>query len=90
MLMPATRWRHFAAMVLIGDGVMALVRPQRDAAAWDVGPDWWRCFMRRLQERPALTRAIGGLQVAAGIWWAITQEPEDGSLAPDCPDTRPR
>ncbi len=72
------RWKHFAAMALIGDGMMALVRPQHDAMAWKQGPKPWKNLMHALHERPALTRAIGLAQIAGGIWWALQQEkPED-------------
>jgi hypothetical protein len=74
MLIPTKRWKHFAAMALIGDGVMALVHPQRDAAAWKAGPKPWQNLMEKLHERPTLTRAIGATQIVAGIWWALYQE----------------
>jgi hypothetical protein len=62
-----TRAKHFAAMVLIGDGVMALIHPTFDANAWKRGPKPWR----------NLTRAIGAAQIAAGIYWALKQEDSD-------------
>jgi hypothetical protein len=68
------RWQHFAAMALIGDGVMALIRPQHDAMAWHIGPEPWRKLMRGLHNRPVLTRAIGAAQIVGGIIWATTQE----------------
>ena len=68
------RWQHFTAMVLIGDGVMALLHPKRDAHAWKTGPKPWRSLMHELSERPILTRAIGVAQIAGGILWAIAQE----------------
>jgi hypothetical protein len=71
------RWQHFTAMVLIGDGVMAMIHPQRDAAAWKTGPVPWRGLMHELSKRPVLTRAIGAAQIAGGIWWALAQEHED-------------
>ena len=77
MLIPSKRWRHFAAMALIGDGVMAVIRPERDAEAWEIGPLAWRQLMRRLQRNPALTRAVGAAQVLGGIWWALYQEKGD-------------
>jgi hypothetical protein len=69
-----TRAKHFAAMVMIGDGVMAMIDPERDAKAWKKGPKVWRDFMHSLSKRPNLTRAIGMAQVAGGIWWALKQE----------------
>jgi hypothetical protein len=32
--------------------------------------------MGELQERPALTRTIGALQIVGGIYWALHQEKE--------------
>jgi uncharacterized protein YjeT (DUF2065 family) len=64
-------------MVLIGDGVMALVHPEKDASAWKTGPKAWRNLMHALSERPALTRAIGVAQIAGGIWWALKQRDDE-------------
>jgi hypothetical protein len=74
MSLASRRWKHFAAMALIGDGVMAVIRPQDDALAWKHGPAPWKSLMGELQERPLLTRTIGVLQIAGGIWWALQQE----------------
>ena len=70
------RVEHFVAMVLIGDGVMALVHPSRDAHAWKKGPKVWRELMHALAERPGLTRVIGAAQVVGGVWWALAQTRE--------------
>jgi hypothetical protein len=72
-----TRAKHFAAMVLIGDGVMALIRPSADAKAWKQGPKPWRDLMHGLSKRPNLTRAIGVAQIIGGIYWALKQEDSD-------------
>ena len=74
MQLPVNRWKHFVAMALIGDGVMALVHPQRDAAAWHGGPAPWRLLMRALHDNPTMTRVLGAAQIAGGIWWAVQQE----------------
>jgi hypothetical protein len=71
------RAKHFMAMVLIGDGVMALINPRSDAKAWKRGPWLWRTLMGELADRPALTRAIGAAQVIGGIWWALHEEEAD-------------
>jgi hypothetical protein len=71
------RAKHFAAMLLIGDGVMAIVHPEKDARAWKSGPKPWRDLMHGLSKRPALTRAIGVAQIVGGIWWALHQEEDD-------------
>ena len=77
MFLSKKRSKHFAAMALIGDGVMALVRPEHDALAWKGGPKPWRSAMQFLHDRPTLTRTIGAVQVVAGIWWALQQEKQD-------------
>ena len=71
------RVQHFLAMALIGDGVMALVHPSKDAHAWSRGPRVWRRLMQALAERPALTMAIGAAQVAVGIAWALGQSRDE-------------
>ncbi len=73
LLTDPKRIEHFAAMVLIGDGVMALVHPSKDAQAWSKGPKLWRRLMQELAERPGLTMAIGATQVAIGVAWALQQ-----------------
>jgi hypothetical protein len=74
MLLSSKQWKHFAAMALIGDGVMAMVRPHHDAQAWASGPRPWRALMNGLNRRPVLTRLIGAAQVAGGVYWALSRE----------------
>lgn len=76
MWLSSKRSQHFVAMVLIGDGVMALIHPERDAHAWKKGPKPWRQLMHALSERPTLTRAIGVAQITAGVLWALRQDRE--------------
>ena len=70
------RVEHFVAMVLIGDGVMALVHPGRDAHAWKKGPKVWRELMQAMAKRPGLTRVVGAAQVVGGVAWALAQTRE--------------
>ncbi len=72
--MDTRRWQHFTVMALIGDGMMAIVRPHRDAQAWSVGPKPWRSLMRFMGNHPTLTRCIGVAQVVGGIMWASREE----------------
>ncbi len=73
MFLTPKRSQHFAAMVLIGDGVMALIHPSKDAEAWKTGPRPWRNLMHYLAANPTLTRGIGVAQISAGIIWALHQ-----------------
>ena len=82
MSLASRRWKHFTAMALIGDGVMAVLRPDNDALAWKHGPKPWKLLMGKLQERPALTRTVGALQIVGGIWWALHQEQQEDSVKP--------
>jgi hypothetical protein len=74
MLLAPKRWKHFVAMALIGDGVMAAIHPKRDATAWAAGPAPWRALMQALHDRPNLTRAIAVAQIAGGVYWALRDE----------------
>jgi hypothetical protein len=80
--MDTRRWQHFTAMALIGDGMMAIVRPHRDAQAWNVGPKPWRGMMRFMGNHPTFTRCVGVAQVAAGIIWASREERKLGKKRP--------
>jgi hypothetical protein len=82
MSLAEKRWKHFAAMALIGDGVMAVIRPENDALAWKHGPKPWKQLMGELQERPTLTRLIGLAQITGGIWWALQQEQAENQTPP--------
>jgi hypothetical protein len=64
------RLQSLAAMLMIGDGVFAAVTPRRHVRRWEGGPEWWQALMGPLRRRPALTRALGVAEVAAGIAWA--------------------
>ena len=70
------KWKHFCVMFLIGDGMMAAIRPEHAAKAWIAGPKVWKDLMQGLAERPQLTRAIGMAEAAVGLWWALEQEKE--------------
>lgn len=62
-----TQVKYLTAMMLIGDGVMALLRPHRDARAWSVGPQFWKNLMRYLSDHPDTLRTIGVAEIAVGI-----------------------
>jgi hypothetical protein len=74
MLNPQKQWKHFAAMLLIGDGVMALIRPEWSAEAWTMGPEWWKRSMRWFRDSPALTRAVAVAEITGVLWWALSRE----------------
>ena len=70
-MIPSGRAKYLIAMLMIGDGVMAAVRPERDADAWSFGPGAWRALMRALAERPNLLRTLGIAEAGVALWWAL-------------------
>jgi hypothetical protein len=62
-----TQLKYLTAMMLIGDGVMAMFRPYRDAQTWSMGPEAWKALMRYLSDHPDTMRAIGATEVAFGF-----------------------
>ncbi len=76
MFLMKRRLKHFTAMMLIGDGVLALVRPEHDALAWTGGPAPWRRLMQLMQKHPDFTRMVGAVQIVSAVAWALAQEEE--------------
>ena len=72
----ALRLKHITSMVLVGDGLLALVNPEREALAWRMGPEPFRSLMGYMAKRPTLTRWVGAAQIGLGIWWASRDEPK--------------
>lgn len=66
-----SRWKHFTAMAIIGDGIMGVVNPRRAVKAWHYGPEPWKNLMQLLEHRPNLTRAFSAVQVIGGILWVL-------------------
>lgn len=68
-----------AGLAAIGDGTMALLKPQEHAALWRGGPRWWDQTVAWFEDRPGLTRTLGAAGILFGIWLAARQE----STAPE-------
>ena len=62
-----TQLKYLTAMMLIGDGVLAMLRPHRDAMTWEIGPEAWKALMQYLSDHPDTLRAIGAAEVALGF-----------------------
>lgn len=65
----AVRASELATMVMIGDGILGTVMPERHTTRWILGPQQWRP-MRVFAEHPALTRTLSVAEAAVGVWWA--------------------
>lgn len=67
--------KELVAMLMIGDGVIALAQPRRHALLWRFGPASYRDAMEAFVRRPGLTRLLGGVQAGLGLWLASRQQP---------------
>jgi hypothetical protein len=63
------------AMMMIGDGALALLEPHRHMKLWDTGPGWWQAIIRPFAQHSLLTRYVGAAELAAGILLAHRQRP---------------
>ncbi len=73
--------KYLTAMMLIGDGVLAMLRPYRDAMTWNMGPASWKALMRYLSDHPDTLRAIGAAEVALGFALIASEGSEEEQQA---------
>lgn len=62
-----------AAILSIGDGVVALLAPRGHSLLWETGPEPLRRAARFFAENPNHMRALGAAEVAFGLWLALRQ-----------------
>lgn len=62
-------------MMMIGDGMLALVGPRRHSALWLRGSPRRERALTFFVERPQLTRVVAGVEIAAGVLLAARQWP---------------
>lgn len=79
MNLPLKLSSELLAIVMIGDGVLALTQPRRHTQLWNAGPEPWRNLCSFFEKRPGLTMAVGGASIALGLWLAsgLRREDED-------------
>jgi uncharacterized protein YjeT (DUF2065 family) len=56
-----------AGLILIGDGLMSLLRPRRHSLLWHLGPELAKAATEELADHPKAARAIYGAEVALGV-----------------------
>jgi len=61
-------------MLLIGDGVLSVLRPRRHCLFWAIGPEPCREVVEKLAANRELARAAGLMEIMVGVWLASTQE----------------
>ena len=73
--MIARRLIETLAMTIIGDSLLCVISPRRHVSLWASGPKWWQRAATPFVRRPGLTRALGTVGVAFGVWLASRQQP---------------
>jgi uncharacterized protein YjeT (DUF2065 family) len=79
--MAAKRLKEILGLMMVGEGVLATVMPQRYARLWESGPAWWRRMIHPLVQHPDLTRVIGAAEAMVGYWIAVRQLPAEPATA---------
>ena len=67
------RATEVAALLMVGDGVVGMLQPERHARLWQSGPRPYRAAMEPFARHPGLTRVIAAAEAGAGLWWASRQ-----------------
>ena len=73
----ARRMKETLAILIVGDGAIALVSPREHSLLWEVGPEGVRKVARYFAENPNHLRLIGTAQIALGLWIALRQYREE-------------
>jgi hypothetical protein len=68
------RLRDLVAILLVGDGVLAVMAPQRRMRRWLIGPSWFRELVGWFERRPNLSRALGLLTALVGVAIALPRQ----------------
>ena len=80
--LPTRRTFETLGMMMIGDGVLAVLQPRRHMALWRSGPAGWSRAVARLERRPGLAVALGVAEIGLGLWIAHAAERGRGAPKP--------
>ena len=64
MNLPLKLSAEMLAILMIGDGALALTQPRRHMQLWNTGPEPWRNLVSFFEKRPVLTMATGVASIA--------------------------
>ena len=67
------RLLELAGFILIGDGLMGLLRPRRHSLLWHFGPQLAKAVTEELADHPQIARAIYAAELAVGVALASCQ-----------------
>lgn len=68
-----SRVAETVAMLMIGDGVLATIAPTEHVRLWRKAPTGFDKMLKKFEKNPTLTRSLGLLEIALGIWLAKAQ-----------------
>ncbi len=77
MNLPLKLSAEMLAIMMIGEGVLALAQPRRHTQLWNTGPEPWRNLVSFFEARPGLARASGAVSIGLGLWLAHSLRPEE-------------
>jgi len=67
------RLLELAGLILIGDGLMGLLRPRRHSLLWHFGPELAKAVTEELADHPKTSRAVYAAELALGVALASSQ-----------------
>ena len=68
---------ELCGLILIGDGLMGLLRPRRHSLLWHFGPQLAKAVTEELADHPKTARAIYAAELAVGVAIASLQLSDD-------------
>jgi hypothetical protein len=68
-----SRIAETTAMLMIGDGVLAMIAPREHIRLWQKGATGFDKVLKKLEQKPNVTRALGAVEAGLGIWLAYAQ-----------------
>lgn len=68
------RIKEALALLLIGDGVIAMLEPRRHTRLWSGSPGTYRKMMRPFERKPLIAQAVGVALIGFGFWIASRQK----------------
>src|SRR5438270_12608971 len=72
-----SRLLELIGLVLIGDGLMGMLRPRRHSLLWHVGPQLAKAMTEELAEHSQTARAIYAAELALGVAVASIELSDD-------------
>ena len=67
MQIATRRLAELGGMAMIGDGILAALRPDGHVRLWEGLPKPWRALLEPFAGRPGLTRAVGIAEAGLGL-----------------------